>query len=108
MEYKISGGNSGANIYIDNKREEKGIFFFDINMVLEKEESPEQFCISFKTPDIDIYSVWSPSIRFDRYIAPNWRKQTTTSSLASWLPLHALISSRGKNRMTVTLSDVNS
>ncbi|MBO5884043.1 MAG: alpha-galactosidase [Clostridia bacterium] len=106
MEYKISGGNSGANIYIDNERENNGIRFFDVNMVLESEAIPEQFCLSFKTPDVDIYSVWSPSIRYDRSICPDWRKQTTTSSLASWLPLHALLSSRGRNRMTVTLSDV--
>ena len=55
METKITGGSPAARIFIDNQREENGILFFDVNMVLEREGSPEQFCVSFKTPDIDVY-----------------------------------------------------
>ena len=33
MEYIVSGGNRGANIYIDNHREDYGIVLFDVNMM---------------------------------------------------------------------------
>ena len=105
MEFKISGGNTGAKIFIDNQREVDGILFADVNMELECEAIPEQFKVMMSTPDIDIYSVWSPSVRFDRHLGPDWSKRTTTSRLASWMPLHSLVSSSGKNRMAVAISD---
>ena len=105
MEYKITGGNAGAKIYMDNQRERDGVCFFDVHMILENEASPEAFTISFSVPDVDVYSVWSPSIRFDRHIGPNWSKRLTYSRLASWMPLHALVSASGKNRMTLAISN---
>ena len=105
MEFKISGGNPGAEIYMDHRREENGILLFDVHMVPEREEIPESFCISFRIPDVDIYSTWSPSVRFDRRIKTPWAKPTTRSRLSSWMPMHALVSAAGQNRMTVAVSD---
>ena len=83
MNYRIKGGNAGAKIFIDNERQSDGIVFFDVNLVLEEEAVPEEFCISFSIPAIDAYSVWSPSVRFDRHLGPNWSKRVTASRLAS-------------------------
>ena len=105
MEFKITGGNVGANIYIDNEREKDGILLFDVHMVLAEEAVPEAFDILFGVPDVDIYSVWSPSIRFDRHVGPAFAKRATYARLASWMPLHALVSVAGRNRMTIALSD---
>lgn len=104
MEFKISGENIGSNIFIDNEREKDGILCFDVNMILEN-SAPQEFEITFRTPDIDIYSVWSPSLRFDRRLGPVWGKRKSESSLASWMPVHSLVSVSGQNRMTVALSD---
>ena len=105
MDYRIKGGNAGAKIFIDNERQSDGIVFFDVNLVLEEETVPEEFCISFSIPAIDAYSVWSPSVRFDRNLGPNWRKKVTASRIASWMPLHAIVSSAGKNRTLIAISD---
>ena len=105
MDYRIKGGNEGAKIFIDNERESDGVLFFDVNFVLEKEAVPEEFCIAFSIPAIDQYSVWSPSVRFDRNLGPNWKKKVTTSRLASWMPLHEIVSLSGRNRTLVALSD---
>ncbi|MBE6627728.1 MAG: alpha-galactosidase [Ruminococcaceae bacterium] len=105
MDFTITGGNEGAKIYLDNEREKDGILLFDVHMMLENAAVPEQFCISYSIPHIDTYSVWSPSIRAERHLGPNWKKRTTESRLASWMPIHALVSATGKNRMTVALSD---
>jgi len=88
---------------------EKGIEFYEVKAVYPEVRIPEPFKVTFSIPHVDIYSVWSPgwfrSSRFDRRLGPNWSKRSTTSRLASWMPLHALVSSDGKNRMTVALSD---
>ena len=105
MNFEIIGGNSGARIYIDNERDEGGVLLFDVHLELEEKAIPEPFSISFSIPDVDIYSVWSPSIRADRHLGPLWHKRTSESRLASWMPIHALVSMSGRNRMTVALSD---
>ena len=105
MDFEIIGGNSGARIYIDNERGEDGVLLFDVHLELVEEAIPEPFSISFSIPDVDIYSVWSPSIRGERHLGPLWHKRTTESRLASWMPVHALVSMAGRNRMTVALSD---
>ena len=105
MNFTIKGGNAKANIYIDNKRENEGILFFDIHMALVEEAVPETFSVLFSIPDVDIYSIWSPSIGAQRHLGPNWGKRTTSSRLASSMPVHALVSAKGQNRMAVALSD---
>ena len=84
---------------------ENGIELYEVKAVYPQEQIPETFSITFSTPVIDTYSVWSPSIRYDRYLAPAWGKRTTSSRLASWMPLHTLVSSAGKNKIAVALSD---
>ena len=101
----ITGGNQGAKIYINNERESDGVLLLDVNMELEREAVPERFSISFSIPDIDVYSAWSPTMHSDRHIGVDWAKRTTSSRLASSMPLHALVSASGKNRMTVAISD---
>lgn len=105
MEYRIKGGNEGANIRVENEREVGGVLYFDVKLTFEGEEIPEPFKVSFDFPSIDIYSIWSPSVRYDRHIGPSWRKKVTESRLASWMPLHTLLSADGRNRVAVTLSD---
>lgn len=105
MEFMIKGGSEGANITLENKKESNGILSVDVKMVLERECIPEPFKVCFSIPDIDIYSTWSPGIQYDRGLNPSWRKKTTHSRLATWMPLHSLVSLGGKNRMTVAISD---
>jgi len=105
MEFKITGGNSGSKIYIDNKRENNGILLFDVHMLMETAAIPEEFSILFDIADVDIYSVWSPGIDANKNLGPNWRKKSTWSRLASCMPLHMLVSATGKNRITAAISD---
>ena len=67
---------------------------------------PIKFSISWKIPAIDVYSVWSPSVRESHSLQPNWSMRTTRSRLASWMPLHQIISADGRNRLCISLSDV--
>ena len=105
MDFKILDAPAGADISVNKISEKDGIELYELRAVYSEEQIPSQFKVFFSIPDVDIYSVWSPSVRFDRCLGPNWSKRTTTSRLASWMPLHTLVSMDGKNRMAVALSD---
>ena len=61
--------------------------------------------VGWNIPCTDIFSTSSASSVYERNIAPSWRPRVTSSRLASGAPLHQLVSSGGRNRMTVALSD---
>lgn len=105
MKFLISGKDETAVIRIENQKEEQGVVTFDVAVSYETPTIPEPVKISFSFPVSDCYSTWSPSVRHGRQLRPNWSKQVTNSRLASWLPIHTLVSSKGQNRMTVALSD---
>lgn len=104
MNFKIESTGNG-NVSINRIFSELGIELYEVKVVYDDVQIPDSFRLTFSIPNVDIYSVWSPSLRFDRHLAPNWSKRTTTSRLASGMPIHALVSNDGKNRMTLALSD---
>lgn len=103
MKFRIA--NNNENVTVTNEREEDGIIYADVNLNLEKEAIPESFKVLFSIPSADCYSVWSPSLRYERFLNPNWRKQKTASRLASWMPIHQVVSHRSKNKITIAVSD---
>ena len=105
MEFSIKGGSPNANIFIDNQVEKDGIFTFDVNLRFDEPEIPEQFSVMFDFASIDVYSIWSPSVRYDRFVGVTWQKKVSPSRLAAWMPLHALVSANGRNRLTIAISD---
>jgi len=105
MEFKFIGGTPGAVMTVEDQREIDGIFYADVVMRFETEVVPDPVKLRFYFPATDCYSVWSPNVRYDRSLKPNWLKSTSVSRLASWMPLHALVSSKGRNRLTIALSD---
>lgn len=104
MEFTVSGGKD-ALVRIENQKEVNGFITFDVAVNYETPTVPDPVKIRFSFPVLDCYSTWSPSVRFSRQLQPNWRKQVTHSRLASWMPVHTLVSAKGQNRMTVALSD---
>lgn len=105
MSFTVSGGNADAKITVETLSEQDGILLLKVEMKMETEAVPERFSVSWKQPCVDCYSVWSPSIRTERQLGPNWSKRKTESRLASWMPLHSVVSMNGQNRMTVAVSD---
>ena len=85
--------------------EQDGVAFYEIAAVYPKETIPQPLTVTFTTSAADVYSVWSPAVRYDRSLAAEWNKTTTDSRLAHFMPLHTLVSADGKNRVAVALSD---
>ena len=102
FQFKYTGD---IKITINSISVKNGIDFYEVKATYPKAQIPEPFSVTFSTPIIDTYSVWSPSMRFNRNLAPAWQKKTTNSRLASFMPLHTLVSSDGKNKVAVALSD---
>lgn len=69
MEFSVLGLNDNARVSL-NTREKNGITYVDIKMTLDNVSIPEKFKIRWSYPDIDIYSVWSPSLKADRFWRP--------------------------------------
>ena len=97
MIFTVSGGNAGARITVNTLSEQDGILLLKVEMKMEAEAVPEKFTVGWKMPCVDSYSVWSPSVRTDRQLGPNWSKRKTQSRLASWMPVHGIISMNGQN-----------
>ena len=105
MQFQITGGSPNAKISLENQREQGGILYVDVVMQFNEETVPQPFSIEWKMPIINIYSVWSPSMRDNRHLGANWGKRKTPSRLASWMPVHGWISMDGTNQLMVALSD---
>ena len=105
MKFTFIGGNENAKMTVENQREIDGIFYADVKMLFEEQVVPNQVRLRFYFPSIECYSVWSPNARYDRSLKPNWLKNKTVSRLASWMPMHALVSANGRNRLNISLSD---
>ena len=94
--------NARINIEVS---ETGGITEAELTAVFDKAETPERIKVSWKFPAVDCYSTWSPSIRDDHSIQPNWAPRRTSRELARWMPLHGILSIGGENRLLIAVSD---
>ena len=103
MEFTISGGSAGA-VFAAQEREEQGVRYIDIRMTLPEAAIPEEFSLCWYVPITDICTSWTPFGGAGN-LPPQWAPRTMTSRLASGMPVYALLSGDGTNRLTVALSD---
>ena len=105
MEFKIKPAIDGADVTIEDRGEKDGISYYELKVRYSEPTIPEPLKINIVFPSYDAYSVWSPSVRYDRYLGPSWKKRVTESRLASWMPLHTILSADGMNRFAIAVSD---
>ena len=98
----ITSDDACVNI---SERTVGGIEYKDITVKYPRPTVPSPIKLEWMFKSDDIYSTWSPVIRGDRGLNPDWNKRQTDSRLNSGAPLHSLISSKGKNRLCIALSD---
>lgn len=82
------------------------VLFLDIELTFRQEEVPQPVVLKCRFDDLGVYSTWGNSgVISERYVLKSWKKNITKSRFSSGLPLHALVSLGGRNRLTVALSD---
>ena len=104
MNFNILDKKEYTSIELE-KFEKDGIYKVDVLWHSDTPIVPEKFSVRFSFASVDCYSVFSPALRNGRSLERNYFPQETNSRLASWMPLHSIVSLSGKNRATIALSD---
>ena len=105
MNFKAYGKNADSKITVIERQASNGIVELEIDYRFGQNTVTEEFVIELSEPDLDVYSLWSPSMPSDRTIGKNYDWRYTHSRLAMWMPLHCAVSHTGNNRMTLAISD---
>lgn len=106
MNFTVSGGNKNAVITL-SQSETDNIVYLTVNMTLPTPEIPEPFFIRWNFSASDCVSTWNPSLLDIHGLAFEWGKLSVQSRLASWMPIQSLISKDGKNKLCISVSDVD-
>lgn len=106
MKFSVSGGNKNAKISL-NEKKDGDILYLTVSMTLPEAEIPEAFEIKWFFPASDIASTWNPGMLDIHGLGFEWGQITVKSRLASWMPVQELISAKGKNKLLIAVSDVD-
>ena len=106
MNFKIISTNENAKITVTEKSE-GDILFLNIDMNLPEAEIPEKFSVRWYFSAKDCAYTWNPSMMDIHGLYFDWSKKTVKSRLASWMPEQQLISRTGKNKLNISVSDVD-
>ena len=79
---------------------------FSLDLDFGKEIMPSEYIITWTLPHIDTIAFWSPRHHFDIYLKPDWERNRSRSSLASGMPVCALVNKKGENRATIYLDEL--
>ena len=104
MNFSVINNNEQIKITC-LKTEENGIIKVLVTWHSDTAVIPECFSVRFSFASVDCYSVFSPALRNGRSLERNYFPQITNSRLASWMPLHGIVSLSGRNRGMIALSD---
>lgn len=97
--------NQASNISVTSESGGTGITLVRILFAFDSCITPDKATFTFTAPCVDVFSTWRPVGGTVRNVAPNWRKLTAASRLASGAPVLSMLSKGGNNRVTVALSD---
>jgi len=106
MKFSVSGGNKNAKISLTEKKD-GDILYLTVSMTLPEAEIPKAFEIKWFFPASDIASTWNPGMLDIHGLGFEWGQITVKSRLASWMPVQELISAKGRNKLLIAVSDVD-
>ncbi len=102
--FKIYKTDNDANISISERREGE-IVFIDVDYETAELKTPKQFSVFWDFFAPDSFSLFSPALRDFRGKGMDWNLKKTESRLASWMPLHCIVSNTDRNLLNITVSD---
>ena len=106
MKFSVSGGNKNAKISL-NEKKDGDILYLTVSMTLPEAEIPKTFEIKWFFPASDIASTWNPGMLDIHGLGFEWGQITVKTRLASWMPVQELISAKGRNKLLIAVSDVD-
>lgn len=106
MKFSVSGGSKNVEIKL-TENQIGNIIYLTVNMTTPSPEIPESFLICWDFSASDCVSTWNPSLLDIHGLAFEWGKLAVQSRLASWMPIQSLISKDGRNKLCISVSDVD-
>ena len=103
--YQIINENQGATLRTSANVISKQIVELRVGVTFASVCVPKTMTLCFRTPCVDLYSIWGTGLRMRQYLPTDWSKIGSSASLASGAPLHAVLGQNGENRVTFALSD---
>jgi alpha-galactosidase len=107
LNYTVRNDNPGATVTVTERRAGDGVLIAAVGIRFDSPSEPRRVVVQWEIPCTDVWSVFSSAHKYERNIAPSWKKRVTPSRLASGSPVQQLISSDGRNRLTIALSDAS-
>ena len=104
MDFKVSSENGKAKLLYD-KSVNDGFILLKLKAQWEEETEPEKISVSWNFPAKECYSLFGPSLREMRSLDKNWSKKESVSSFNLWMPMHAIVSAEGRNRLLISVND---
>lgn len=89
-----------------NEHAENGILLVDVKMEQSTKAVPETFSVKWRISGADCCGVWNAFTR-NHTIRPDWSNVDAVSRLASGMPVEQITTFDGKNKICVSLSDVD-
>ena len=105
MKFTILNNNSGKITTTEKKCGD--ILYITVNAVLPCDEVPEKFTIRWYFSAKDCAFTWNPTMMDIHGLYFDWGKKVIKSRLASNMPLQQLISRDGRNKLNISVSDVD-
>lgn len=105
FDFDILLKNDNCDVLL-NKTVENGILFVDVKMVQKELATPEQFSVKWKISATDSCGVWNSFAR-NHTIRPDWSGVEAISRLASGMPIQQITTFDSKNKLCISLSDVD-
>lgn len=105
MNFTILNNNSGKITTTEKKCGD--ILYITVNAALPCDEVPEKFTIRWYFSAKDCAFTWNPTMMDIHGLYFDWGKKVIKSRLASNMPLQQLISRDGRNKLNISVSDVD-
>ncbi|MEE0981834.1 MAG: glycoside hydrolase family 36 protein, partial [Acutalibacteraceae bacterium] len=105
LDFDVVCKNDKCDVTL-NKSIENDILFVDVKMVQKEIAVPKQFSIRWKISATDCCGVWNSFAR-NHTIRPDWSGVEAISRLASGMPIQQITAFDSKNKICVSLSDVD-
>lgn len=105
---KITVLNNNKNSTVELTETKMGdITEITVDLSFEEEAIPKSLTLRWYIEADDCAFTWNPSMMDIHGLYFDWGKKTIKSRLASWMPLQQIISRDGRNKLTISTSDVD-
>ncbi len=106
MEFKITKGNKNAEYTLKESRQ-GDILYLNFSACFPELTVPSPVSVSWYFGGADTFTTWNPDSLDIHGVGYEWGKTRIHSRLASWMPVQQLISKKGKNKLLIAVSDVD-